>query len=178
MNIIFLDVDGVLNTTKSNELMWYHKIYSYDKYKINKMDSNGNIIQIFDNDLIFNKPFVGEGVLNIACILRLKHIIDNVDNLRIVMSSYWRLSPWKMSSLKYYLKMYGINPDIIIDCTPRMTFSRATEILYWVEHNNHIKNWIAIDDMYLNLEKNHYVQTDPDIGLTDENVEEIIKMFY
>ncbi len=180
MNIIFLDVDGVLNTINSNELMWFHNkdhLENVVKFKIIKKDDVGNIIDIFDNNITFKQLHEGEGILNINCILRLKKIIDNINDVKIVMSSYWRLSAWKMRSLKHYLQQYGIDTDIIIDFTPRMYHSRAKEILFWVEHHFNINKWVAIDDMELNLEEEHFVLTDPFTGLSDENVEQIIKMF-
>ena len=179
-NIIFLDVDGVLNTIDNNQLHTFHNNDNDNNekiYKIIKKDEIGNTIEIFNNNLTFHKLHTGEGILNIDCIKRLKTIIDNIHNVKIVMSSYWRLSAWKMRTLKHHLQNYGINPKIIIDFTPRMYLSRTKEILAWKNHHFNINKWVAIDDMYLNLKSKNYVQTDPLTGLTDNDVNKIIKLF-
>ena len=180
MNVIFLDVDGVLNTINSNELLWFHNkedLKNVEKFKIIKRDEVGNIMEIFDNNITFKQLHTGEGILNINCILRLKKIIDNIKDVKIVMSSYWRLSEWKMKSLKHYLQRYGIDTDIIIDFTPRMYHSRTKEIMFWIDHHFNVNKWVAIDDMHLELEKQHFVLTDPLTGLTDDDVKQVIELF-
>lgn len=142
-SILFLDIDGVLNTDTLNDFK-FHELHK------------------------------GEGKLNSNCLKKLKYLIETIPNLRIVLSSSWRISEWSTSKLSYYFNIYGIDPSIIIDKTPRLQ-SRSIEISNWLDNNKLItQKWIAIDDCHLSLDS--FLKIDPNVGLTDENVNKIIEI--
>jgi len=166
-NIIFLDVDGVLNYD-----------INIQKFEKTEIDSYGNNNKISNDNFMFHKLHEGEGLLNINCIKRFGKIIENIDNVKIVISSYWRLSDWKLNSLLYYLHKYGnINAALIIGKTNRLK-NRTDEILQWVKtNNNNINKWVAIDDRNLKLKPHNFFQTDDRFGLKDHDIEKIINLF-
>lgn len=138
-NIIFLDVDGVLNNTHT-------------------ITNTGDI-------------------LDELCIIRLRTIIDQT-NAKIVMSSSWRArSDCHMDLLCEKFTKCGIDPYIIIGKTPILhKQTRNDEIRQYLDINNKdIKNWIAIDDMKLDVE--NFILIDFKYGLVDDDVEKIIKHF-
>ena len=145
-NIIFLDVDGVLNCEHPS-----------------------------DGDFTFHELHKGEGLLNSNCILRLKHILETVDNSKIVLSSTWRTYSWRIEKLKFYFNKFGIkDPNIIIDITPRIG-TRTKDISTWLDNNRDIVNrYVAIDDYLLELDSS--VRTEPRIGLSNKDAANAIRL--
>jgi len=61
MNIIFLDVDGVLNTINSNELMWFHNkehLQNVEKFKIIKTDFRLLVCTIFQTFILSKMQWI------------------------------------------------------------------------------------------------------------------------
>lgn len=157
MNIIFLDIDGVLNSYSGK----------------NQIEKFG-----FDDRLVAN----------------LKYILDNVYNVKIVVSSSWRTLeydetqsediPWR----EILSKKLGIDnyKDIFIGDTPyRLSDKdkcnrRGKEIHSWIEENKskyRIDNFVIIDDTICDIVEmfpNNIVQTDNKIGLTIANAKAAI----
>lgn len=133
MKVIFLDVDGVLN--------------SYSRGR------GGNI---------------SKGLLK-----KLRNIVWATD-AKIVVSSSWRLFPVARLKLKRYLKYKGMEAfDWTIDLGDNIP--RGDEITYWLEINANlgIESYVILDDMDEAEFEDHmynFVQTDPDKGLTDQDV--------
>ena len=154
MNIIFLDIDGVLNT--------------------NDFDTRVST----DNKIYFHELHKGEGVLHINCILNFKKIIDYTHpNTKIVLTSYWRLSDWKVSQFKHYLDKYNINSNIIIGQTINSKLSREKEIKHWLKSNEEyqsINKWIVLDDKQLNID--NFYKIDPSTGLSINDISNILNM--
>lgn len=125
MKVIFLDIDGVLNTEET-----YDKLYK----------SKG-FLGIYDIEIDkFRLEY-------------LKQIIDNTD-AKIVLSSSFRyfftkenhkIVPTNLKSKKLYdlLLKYGIE---IYDITPTQKKSREEEIQSWLYNREDIENFIIIDD--------------------------------
>lgn len=144
-NIIFLDVDGVLNSEHPME-----------------------------GDFSFYEIHMGSGELNRFCILRLKRILDNVENSKIVLSSSWRTDSWRVNKLKQFLSNYGIEQNRFIDITPRIG-TRTKDIQTWLDDNKDIvERYVAIDDFLLDLDNS--VRTEARIGMTDDNVDKCIRI--
>ena len=125
MKVIFLDIDGVLNTKET-----YDKIYR-------------------------SKGFLGMYDIEIDKfrLEYLKKIIDNTD-AKIVLSSSFRcfftqengkIVPTNLKSKKVYdlFSKYGIE---IYDTTPIKSYSREEEIKAWLSNRDDIENFIIIDD--------------------------------
>ncbi len=152
-NIIFLDIDGVLNDyNKWNLLGW-------------------NIVCFFKNQKLKNwyikltSPF---GVHK-RKVKRLAKIVKET-NAKVVMSSSWRFGWWNTPYDKQFrdqkrltdlLNKYNIK---VIDITPRSSSGRREEeISQWlIEHDDIVKRFVILDDERSDLERfvdSYLVQT-------------------
>lgn len=162
MKVIFLDIDGVLNTG-----WWYTQMdrnTPKDKYGY-----------AFDPNSVTN----------------LKKIIDET-GADIVISSSWKsfgLSEleemWQDRGLPG--KLIDITPNSVsdemllnADLDHMELFSiRGMEIKEWLtKHGKRVSNYVIIDDMdiFLPEQKSHFVQTDSELGITKEDVEKAIEI--
>ena len=164
MKIIFLDIDGVLN---SDESMRRKKRsgYGFDIH---------NTTQSYDCP---SQPMIEN----------LNHIVENT-GAYIVISSSWR-HYHKIDEIKQLFEKLEIKGKIV-DYTPVVKLStyRGLEIQNWIDNYNEakakgnfllkpIKSFVILDDNndMLNL-KDRLVLTDYKIGLTKTNAEEAIKI--
>ena len=154
--IVFLDIDGVLNSNFWNE---NHQREISDGTLIDESkiillckliaDTNAEIIlhsgwkYWFDSDL---KPLRKEA-----------------ENLRTLLE-------------KEGLTIAGVTPDHATDEireSKKFSLVKAGEILAWLGQHNDVDNWVVLDDLDLHNEKieMHQVKTDQRVGLTIEDVE-------
>lgn len=158
--IIFLDIDGVLNTSR-----WHSQI---DKNE--PQDEYGD-------------KFDPISVANLA------KIIDDT-GADIVISSSWKsygLSEmedmWDERNLPG--KIIGITPNTISDelllnvdiDSIELFHIRGEEIKEWLAmHGKRISNYVIIDDMdnMLPEQQSHFVNTNPTVGITEEDAEKAI----
>jgi hydroxymethylpyrimidine pyrophosphatase-like HAD family hydrolase len=146
VKLLFLDVDGVLN----------NKYLEWNEY------NNG-----IDDKLLKYLKLV---ILKTGC--------------KIVLSTTWRLNSKARRILLHSIKTRcDLNTDDIIigqTCDARfLSKNRSYEIAQYLKtHQNkfNIISWCAIDDLSLNKQENshfmkgHFVQTDPKIGISPQNV--------
>ena len=160
--VIFLDIDGVLNTG-----WWY-----------SQMDGNTPKDK-------YGYAFDPRSVAN------LKKIVDET-GAEIVISSSWKsfgLSEledmWQERGLPG--KLIGITPNSVTDemllnadLDHMEIFSiRGMEIKEWLDkHGKKVSHYVIIDDMdnFLPEQKSHFVQTDPEVGITEEDANMAIKI--
>ena len=158
--ILFLDIDGVLNTK-----WWY-----------TQMDRNTPKDQ-------YGYAFDPRAVAN------LKRIVDETE-AEIVISSSWKSfgfseleEMWNERGLPG--KLIGITPNSVsdemllnADLDHMELFSiRGMEIKEWLSKNGkYVSNYVIIDDMdnFLPEQRTHFVQTNPDVGITTEDTERAI----
>ena len=160
--VIFLDIDGVLNTG-----WWYSQMdrnTSKDKYGY-----------AFDPNAVAN----------------LKRII-NETGADIVISSSWKSfgfseleEMWEDRGLPG--KLIGITPNSVsdemllnVDLDHMELFSiRGMEIKEWLTKNGkHVSHYVIIDDMDNMLLEQHpyFVKTDPEMGISKENADQAIQI--
>ena len=160
--VLFLDIDGVLNTG-----WWYTQLdrnTPKDKYGY-----------AFDPRSVAN----------------LKKIVDET-GADIVISSSWKslgLSEledmWQNRGLPG--KLIGITPNsesdemlLNADLDHMELFSiRGMEIKERLDkHGKKVSHYVIIDDMdnFLPEQKSHFVLTDPEVGITDEDADKAIKI--
>lgn len=152
-NIIFLDVDGVLNTTRT---CIANRGY---KYREN---------EIYHKEL---DP-IGAGIL--------MRVLDEFD-AKIVVSSVWRLGsvlengPGTEHLLFNNFDELGLIPYLYKPDTNQwrtkliQNHIRGTEVDMWLkDHGQNIKNYVIIDDDidFLEHHRSHFVKTDANVGLT------------
>lgn len=159
--VIFLDIDGVLNSNFWNDT---HQ----------REISDGTLI---DSEKI---KLLGELVKRIGA--------------GIVLHSGWKywfdsnLKPLRVESmhLKTLLLQEGLAIDSVtpdhateeIKRNKKFSLIKAEEILAWLDGHKEIEQWVVIDDLDLHnaeVEK-HQLKTDPQTGLTIDDVHEIEKM--
>lgn len=121
--IIFLDVDGVLNSEKSI-------VETYMFRKENNLPK-GATDEVFPDEYLLN----------------LKDLIDKTGAF-IVISSTWRRhypNDRKWNKLIANLKKYNLDTKII-DSTPILYKQRGEEIREWLSKNPDVTNFVIIDD--------------------------------
>lgn len=148
INIIFLDVDGVLNSI--NNLI---KVYE----KTHRQHSG------------YNYPF-DEECLNNLCFL-----VEET-NSKIVITSTWRRHEKGIKVLLDKLEEYNL-ADKVIGYTPILNKTRGKEIKKFLSTLDYKPNFIIIDDdTDMDDLISYLINTNPYFGLTSENVDNGIKM--
>ena len=154
MNILFLDVDGVLNS---------------DEYY--------NYIRPVRKNLKFPDSKIDPDAVNL-----LNYIVAKTD-CEIVVSSAWRYGKTLDALVRLFHEM-GIEKDIFdmtkwdVNTLKGVT-PRGDEIQGWLDENKEIVTKYAIlDDSYAMSDEQlpYTVFTDDKVGLTEENAEEIIRI--
>ena len=79
------------------------------------------------------------------------------------------------------LSIYGMTPDLTteeIRKTKMFSKVKAAEIFLWLEQNPNIDNWIVLDDIDLHNDELaiRQIRTNPEIGITEKDVESAIEM--
>lgn len=146
MNIIFLDIDGVLNSHRKLKEV-------YDK--THKPHSG------------YNYPF------DEVCLANLKTLVE-ATNSKIVITSTWRKDKEGRDKLIQTLKEYELDKHII-GYTPILNQPRGIEIKEYLSTLEHQPNFIILDDDTDMEELQEYlIKTNISVGLTKENTEEAI----
>lgn len=147
MDIIFLDIDGVLRNTKS-DIWWSEKL---------KQPIPTNL---------FERRFSLESVSIINQITRLT-------KSKIVITSTWR-TYYNLEELKKQLLSRGLIN--VIDVTPILE-NRGIEIQYWLDTNkvnNYVVIDDNIKDIIPHLNSNKIIKCDPSIGLSQKEFDKAI----
>lgn len=158
--VIFLDIDGVLNTN-----WWY-----------TQMDRNTPKDK-------YGYAFDPKAVAN------LKRIVEET-GADIVISSSWKClgltqmeEMWNDRNLPG--KIIGITPNTVSDelllnadiDSIEMFHIRGEEIREWLsKHGKNVSNYVIIDDMdnMLPEQQSHFIQTNPEVGISKEDSETAI----
>ncbi len=155
--IIFLDVDGVLNSN----VLW---------------DEHKRLYELTGNQ----RKFPEDDIDHDACVL-LKLIVSKT-NAKVVISSTWRFNYYDF--LVQHLKKYDID---VIGKTGRGCSEcvRGNAILTWLKDNKELvgdywvyKNYVILDDDsdMLYWQKDNFVHINNDTGLTNDYVDSIISI--
>lgn len=161
--VIFLDIDGVLNSNFRNET--HHK-------------------EISDGTLVEEEKIALLAVLvkrtNAGIILHSGWRFWFDDELRPIRPEAEHLV--RMLG-KEGLNIDGLTPDLTteeIRRTRKFSMVKADEILLWLKLHDDVTKWVVLDDLDLHNDRTgqHQVRTDPAVGLTPEDIkraEEILK---
>lgn len=156
MKVLFLDIDGVLNSIQSAIMF-------------QKIRDSGKVSPKFE---IF-----GEDGLCPVATSNLEHIVSEVPDLKIVISSTWRLG----ASLKDLKKICSFSEKVsecVIDSTPVIKDApRGEEIAYWLRQTRHKVRAYAVvdDDSDMDAVEDNFFQTDNKDGLMYTLAQEIIE---
>ena len=162
--VLFLDIDGVLNTERQHD----HCVEAGAAY--------------VDN---FGYAFDPEAVTN------LKKIVDETGT-DIVISSSWKF--WGLSTMQKLWVSRGL-PGKVIDATPNnvsdemllsvdlslmdMPAGKGSEIKEWLSTSGQaVTHYAILDDMddMLPEQQSHFVQTDPRVGITEDDANHVISI--
>jgi len=168
MKIIFLDIDGVLNSVD----------FAERNYK-----KTGKGLLMSD----FLDPFAVDGM---------KKFLDKHPDIRLVISSSWRYGD--VHETVDFFRRNGMSPlaDYVIGDTPRSySGERGKEIQWFLEHigtdvmgdfiiDNDIKvdRYVIVDDEDFDMldfqKENHLVKIDSQYGITNNDYDKIEKILY
>lgn len=148
--IIFLDIDGVINT---QDITRFHKgrpgEYAYG-------------------------VFTEEDYFDQGCVKCLNSIISSTD-AKLVISSSWRIL-FDMEMLSDFFSRQNVQGEII-DYTGRMGCERGHEIQAWLNTHKGIKSFVILDDGSDMVHLSPYlVKTTWEKGLEEEHVAEAISI--
>lgn len=156
-NVIFLDIDGVLNSNFWN-CSHQREISDGTLVDAEKIRLLGKLVQDTDAKLILHSGW------RFWFDEDMKPLRAEAEHLLALLE-------------REGLKLDGVTPDLTteeIRTTKKFSLVKADEILLWIADHKDVKNWVVIDDLDLHNSKirAHQIKTDQTVGLTVENVQE------
>lgn len=147
INILFLDIDGVLYPCRNR------KSFKLDPIKIRKQlkeEKHLDFHEINDSTLLS----VYEGFTKEA-IMYLQNLTNN--HIKIVISSNWKFR-YTLSTLK---KLFLIHDIEIYDVIPNSYgILKQTYIQTYLTKHPEITNYVIVDDVYMHTFQHHFVKCD------------------
>lgn len=129
--------------------------------KVVFLDFDG-VINVFSNLSI-------DGRFSKVCCQHVNSLLKEFDDLKIVVSSSWRLSG--LNEVRKILNLNGIDPERVIDITGDEKGDRGHQIQCWLDRNSGVESFVIIDDesdMGELITK--LVKTNSFIGITSSDV--------
>ncbi len=167
MKVLFLDIDGVLNSEN-----WFaYRIYCVKNNMVNILM---NFVDTDDRNIKHKLTMLDD-----RAIANLNRIIEET-GCKVVLSSSWR-SPSESENIftQDLLKLKGFKYEFY-DVTPRLWFSdfstrRGEEINVWLDkesEKHEIESFVILDDDsdMLPEQMNNFIHVDGQVGLTDRDV--------
>lgn len=159
--VLFLDIDGVLNSNFWNDS---HKAEISDGTLIDeeKIKLLASLVKETDSEIILHSGW------RFWFDTELKPLCTEANKLVQLLE-------------KENLYISGVTPDLTteeIRKTKKFSLVKADEILLWINLHNSVTEWVVLDDLDLHNEqiRRHQVKTDPTIGLNLENVKQAKKI--
>ena len=167
MKVLFLDIDGVLNSEN-----WFaYRIYCVKNNMVNILM---NFVDTDDRNIKHKLTMLDD-----RAIANLNRIIEETE-CKVVLSSSWRSSIESENIFtQNLLKLKGFKYDFY-DVTPRLWFEdfstrRGEEIKFWLDkesEKHEIESFVILDDDsdMLPEQMNNFIHVDGQVGLTDRDV--------
>ena len=168
MKVLFLDIDGVLNSEN-----WFgYRLYCIKNNMFNEVI---NFVNTNDERIKYKLSMIDD-----RAIANLNRIIEET-GCKVVLSSSWRSCVEAENTLtEYLLKLKGFKYELY-DVTPRLWFNdfsirRGEEIKLWMDkesEKNEIESFVILDDDYSDIlpeQMNNFIHVDGQVGLTDRDV--------
>ena len=167
MKVLFLDIDGVLNSEN-----WFaYRIYCVKNNMVNILM---NFVDTDDRNIKHKLTMLDD-----RAIANLNRIIEET-GCKVVLSSSWRSSIESENIFTQNLfKLKGFKYEFY-DVTPRLWFSdfsirRGEEIKFWLDkesEKHEIESFVILDDDsdILPEQMNNFIHVDGQVGLTDRDV--------
>lgn len=125
MNVIFLDIDGVMNSNES--IVHYHEMFLRQNTP---------------------RPWNTDAIFPISYMKRLKSLVD-MFNAKIVISSTWRIfypDGWKWYRLIENLREFGLEVEGTTIRNWTRYKQRGDEIRHWLSEHLDVTNFVILDD--------------------------------
>jgi hypothetical protein len=166
MKIIFLDVDGVLNSGRS--------FIAFAK--------NSRAAEYADDPYWFK---ITKATIDPVSVGLLNRVLEDFDAHFVLSSThrmYFEDGPDKLQKIKGYMNHIGVLGDRCIGYTPRFNAIRGEEIQHWIEENKDlytIENMIILDDSsdFLQEQMEFHVHCKGGHGITEENYRQMTRLF-
>ena len=168
MKVLFLDIDGVLNSEN-----WFgYRLYCIKNNMFNEVI---NFVNTNDERIKYKLSMIDD-----RAIANLNRIIEET-GCKVVLSSSWRSCVETENTLiEYLLKLKGFKYELY-DVTPRLWFNdssikRGEEIQLWMDkesEKNEIESFVILDDDDSDMlpeQMNNFIHVDGQVGLTDRDV--------
>ena len=167
MKVLFLDIDGVLNSEN-----WFaYRIYCVKNNMVNILM---NFVDTDDRNIKHKLTMLDD-----RAIANLNRIVEET-GCKVVLSSSWRSSIESENIFtQNLLKLKGFKYEFY-DVTPRLWFSdfsirRGEEIKFWLDkesEKHEIESFVILDDDsdMLPEQMNNFIHVDGQVGLTDRDV--------
>lgn len=154
LKVLFLDIDGVLNSAASATFWHSHRDQSkWEMYASWTGTLKEYLAQEFDPMAISN----------------LEELVRRVPEVQIVVSSTWRIGE-TAESLKKIFQPFELISSRIVGCTPifRENRHRGNEIQHWLDQHPDTLSYVILDDDSDMLESQfpYFVDTDYRNGFT------------
>lgn len=148
MKVLFLDIDGVLNSSRSVLTRSGEQRTEIGAYNKMRMLCAGDLPYGIKQSLDTVDP-VAVDLVN--------RLLAKDEDLRLVLSSTHRSyfasvygsqygSGEHLAALRTYLKALGLMADRLIDVTPQLHTFRGTECRKWLEEHREVQYACALDD--------------------------------
>lgn len=149
MDVVFLDIDGVLNNTGTRD-------------KLRAAGHTGYLGRTLDPD----------NCAALSWLLR-------ESRASVVISSAWRCPPPEGKCgtrwFREYLPSQGVSPIKVIGCTPELWSRRDREIEAWLQRTRfHVRRFVALDDED-HIRPEWLVRTDWQQGLTMQDAQDALR---
>jgi hypothetical protein len=165
VNVLFLDVDGVLNSERSF-LAGASRLKAYEEENPNDP---------------YWKKITKCTIDPVAC--EIVNRICRTCDVKIVVSSTHRMhfpdDENKLSLMKDYFGNLGINPELIIGWTERLHTIRGVEIEEWLDRHPNVNRYVILDDSsdMMPHQMEFFVRCDGLIGVSSANYFQMMNLF-
>lgn len=173
MKVLFLDIDGVLNSSD-----WFE--YSLYCIKNDMYNRVLNFVEINDERIKRKLSMIDD-----RAIANLNRIVEET-GCKVVLSSSWRSSRESDNALTEYIlelkgfkyELYGVTPRI---WAKEFGTQRGEEIQAWMDkesEKNEIESFVILDDDsdMLPEQMGNFIHVDGQVGLIDKDVFEAIEI--